>query len=257
MMFDFDLVGALTEAERRNLGPAGMAVLRAEMERARLDEVRDRGAVAECFGTEIPEAPARGPVKAVDFVRVYPRGADDWEVKPAGFQGRRTMQVVDAFDVMEARARKRLFTDGQKAVGRAYGALFERHAAAGMRCTSIETRTDRTTTGGGEFIDAVLQDARQLALWERRVGRGVALEVRRVRPGSAARSVLPDLHLVRAVCVAGQTISKVLDAGGWPKNGRMVEAARMALCAALDRMAGPQVRHGIKVMRTDGAGVVR
>lgn len=71
---------------------------------ARLDAVRAKGYVPSEVGPEIPEAPARGPVRMVEMMASYPKGDDGFEVKPSGFMGRKTLQRADSFDVMAAKA---------------------------------------------------------------------------------------------------------------------------------------------------------
>lgn len=61
------------------------AEMRFAAEAGRVAAVKARGAVPECCGSEPRVAPARGCFRVVDFMAPYPKGEDDWELKPAGF----------------------------------------------------------------------------------------------------------------------------------------------------------------------------
>lgn len=227
-------------------------------EAARLAFVRGAGAVPEACGPEVPDAPARGAVRLIDFRAAYPKGdGAEVEFKPAGFMGRRTMAVADVFDTMAAQAarRGRAFglTASQVAMARTYRGLVERHEAGAVRCSSIEAMPSGGRGDAAGFTDARLESARRIDRLRRRVGSGVGLAVRRVRPSDrGARSSIPDMDLVNRVCLAEQDISAVLRAYGWVVNGKTVQAATAALGAALDRMIGPPARSGIQVIRLDG-----
>ncbi|UWQ59954.1 hypothetical protein K3722_07440 [Leisingera caerulea] len=217
--------------------------IREKKEAARIGAVKARGDVpAEC-GPMVPEAPARGTFRVFDPYQLFPDG-EGYAVKSAGYRGRKAMQISDAFDTMEAQARKVLFTAEQKDIGRAYGALYEKLECAGVRCTSIEALSQQRGGGGGEYIDALLRDRERLDHWRRRIGGRVALEVRRVRPSDRnKRGLISDQRLVYLVCVAGLTLSQVLSSCGWVApgqraQGKHIKALRAALCDALDRMAG-------------------
>ncbi len=228
----------------------GRAARAALDEAARIDRVRARGHVPVECGPEIPEAPARGAFRVFEGVTLYPDGADGWRAAPSGFAGRKTMVQADAFDVMQAKARRVLFTPAQIAMGRYYGALFEAHAAAGVRCSSLEGRTDRGGSSGGDYIDAVLRDRERLDVLRGRIGDGVALAVRKRRPSvNGSRVVIADRRLVDAVCIEGKTLAALLAECGWTKTGKSVAVLRDALCGALDRMMGPQPRGGVRVVR--------
>lgn len=214
-----------------------------EAEAARIAAVRAAGHVPSDCGPEIPEAPARGAIRVFEGVMLYPDGEDGWKAAPSGHMGRKTMQRADAFDVMEGQARKRLFTLGQKAMGRYYAALFEAHATAGMQCASLEARVDRSGGGGGEFIDAVLRDRQRLDVLRKRIGTGQAMVLRKQRPSArGSRISITDRRLVDAVCIEGRTLSDVLRAHGWAVASKHRDLLRQALCEVLDRMMGPQPR---------------
>lgn len=211
-------------------------------EAARFEEVRARGLVPEECGPDIPEAPARGPFRVFEERRLYPEGEGGFVSKPAGFMGRKTIQIADAFDVMAAQARRRKaavpFNAGQIAMGRLYRSLVERHAAAGVQCSSVETLG--RGSGGGSYIDALLAEAEEIERLRRRVGAGSALIVRRQRPsGRGSRRSIPDLMLVDMVCLEDASFDKVLEHHGWCADGKNRAVLREALGKALDRMAGP------------------
>ncbi|MCI5096645.1 MAG: hypothetical protein MRY77_10060 [Rhodobacteraceae bacterium] len=214
-----------------------------ELEAQRIAEVKARGAVPEDCGPEIPASPARGAFRVFEPMALYPDGKDGYTAKPAGHAGRKAIQSCDAFDVMEAQARKVLFTPGQRAIGRFYGTLSEKLAASGVRCSSVESMPQKSS-GGGEYIDAVLRDRELLDRLQRRIGGGVALSVRRVRPSDRARrGLIGDRALVDAVCLGGLTFSEVLVRHGWVAEGaraqgKHIKSLRVALCGALDRMSG-------------------
>lgn len=239
----FDLFADLTAGELDMLDRADRAALLHLAESMRLDKVRASGAVPDVCGPEIPVAPARGPVRVVEMRALYPDGRDGWKSAPTGHAGRKTMTRCDALDVMEARAGRVLLTPGQRAMGRFYAALTERHASAGLRCTSLETRTDRGGGAGrGEFIDAVLRDARRLEELHRRIGMGAAMAPRARRVGADARVVILDRELVDGVFLHGLTFDRLLERSGWARSRDVRERLRAALAACLDRMAGPAPR---------------
>lgn len=255
-MRPIDVYQDLTAEERASLGACELRALQAEAEAMRIEAVRAAGAVPETCGPAIPVAPARGPVRVFTATALYPKGTEEFEMKPAGFRGRQTMAVADAFDVMAARARSNgkgdPFTPGQVAMGRHYAALVESHSAGGVKCSSIEG-TGGGTGNGGDFMDAYLREGQELAAIRRKIGTGAAMVVRRQRPSKrGSRRTITDRALVDLVCVGGKTLAEVLDAHGWAKKGEAVAALRIALADALDRMQGPKRSRGVEVIRTDG-----
>lgn len=223
-----------------------MRDVRREQEQVRVDAVKASGSVPDVCGDAIPDAPARGPVRVFEVQAMCSDGVGGWERQPVGYRGRKTMQLADAFDVMEAKAQRRLFSVGQKAIGRRYRDLVERHSAAGVKCSSIEAMGGGSGSGG-DFMDVVLLCGEEIDLLRRQIGAGVAKELRVLRPSvRGSRISIMDRRLVDAVCIEGLTLSDVLRSHGWSVHGEIRVALRSALGNALDRMnenvRGSQVR---------------
>lgn len=229
---------------------------RAAAERARCADLLARAAPPGACGPEIPAAPARGPMLTFQPREVSLTEAGNWRTVPAGHAGRMGARVASPFELMTCAARKAharevaraeregrappewrpLFTLGQMAVAEDYAALAERCASAGMTCGTLEP--GRGGAGAGCREEAILSDLRRLAVYHRRIGDGLAREVRRFRPGGAARRPIRVRALVDMVCLGGASLDAVLRAHGWAPDGRIRAALRRSLCAALDRMQG-------------------
>ncbi|PIE15165.1 MAG: hypothetical protein CSA68_07385 [Rhodobacterales bacterium] len=219
---------------------------------ARLAEVRAMGVVPSEVGPEIPVAPARGPVRMSEMMSAYPKGDNGFEMKAAGFLGRKTLQLADSFDVMAARAARHKkpapFTAAQVAMGRFYRDLVERHESAGVKCSSLESLSHRSGGGGSDFMDAVLRDRERIGVLRQRIGSGSAMVVRRRRSSDKGRRVaIMDRRLVDIVCLEDGTITDVLDKHGWGDDAKLRIALQQALAAVLDRMMGPVRRGGASV----------
>ncbi len=174
---------------------------------------------ADICGDAIPAAPARGPVRVFQPMSLYPDGDENWTAQPSGYRGRSALQRADVFDVMAAKSRSSgkpsPFTRAQVTAGRAYRDLVERHACAGLRCSSIEG-VRSGAGGGGSFIDAVLRDRADIARLHRRIGSGISLVVRKIRPSARGSRVnITDRRLVDMVCLEDKPLSAVLPAHGW------------------------------------------
>lgn len=231
-----------------------LSVRKAE-EAARLAEVKARGDVPEACGPEIPEAPARGAFRLVQLKRLYPDGADGYQIKDAGHLGRAAICNADVFDRMAAsaaRARKPVpLSPGQISMGRHYRDLVERHACAGLKCSSVEAARSSGSGRGGDFMDALLRDREEIDRLRRRIGAGVAMEVRRVRPSErGTRVAIADRRLVDMVCLEDMHLADVLQVSGWVPagqraSGKHIKALQAVLAAALDRMTGPVRRRSI------------
>lgn len=230
-----------------------MAAGRAAAERARLDAILSRATPVEGCGPAIPVAPARGPQVAFMPHVVMPdeKAESGYKVERIGWRGFSAARAADIFDVLERIAAKRKdkdgnpgrspFSKGQVNVARLYRDLVERHDAGGMRCASLEARRGSGPSGGGEFMDAFIAEGEQIALMRRRIGAGVAMAVRRVRPskrgGPDAKPIL-DRVLVDAICLEGCSFRAVLERHGWSLDGKNVKRLIAALASILDRMQG-------------------
>ncbi len=240
--------------DRAELRAARRGEVWVRTEAQRLAAIVAAGAVPEECGDDIAAAPARGPLVAFDLEQAYPRGDGGVEYKVAGYKGRRSARCEDVFDRLEAQARRRKrpfgLSPAQVQMARAYRDLVEWYASAGVKCSSVEAVGGR---GDGSFMDVLIAAGRRLELWRRRIG-GVAMEVRRVRPGSGRR-LITRRDLVDLVACGDRTIADVLVAHGWAASpakvdGRQAKDLTVALAGSLDLMIGP-VRSGVAVLRTD------
>ncbi|MFY1713818.1 hypothetical protein J3366_20300 [Tritonibacter mobilis] len=217
---------------------ARQLLMKAEADRIRA--VKERGYVPEVCGHAIPEAPARGAIRVFQPMSLFPDGKNDWRARPSGYRGRSAIQRADVFDVMAAKAasngKPAPFTRAQVAAGRYYRDLVERHACAGVRCSSVEAL--RSGGGGsGSFIDAVLRDREEIERIRRRIGAGTAMAVRKIRPSKRGSRVnITDRRLVDMVCLEDKPISAVLRAHGWSVREQTSGAVRQALAEVLGRM---------------------
>lgn len=215
---------------------------RQQSEADRIAEVMARGAVPEACGPEIPLAPARGPMKTFRPIELVPgtvgvaRDTGHWE--RGEDSRRRGARIMDVFDRMTG---PNALTPAQIQIGRDYRDLAERHEAGGMKCASLEAAGRGSGGQGGEFIDAFVIEGRRLEALRRRIGTGVAMSVRRIRPssrGAAAKGLITDRDLVDRVCRGDLDLGQVLKVYGWAAKGTARAALRKALAAALDRMQG-------------------
>lgn len=243
-MIMVDIFADMTAEELAGLDRADRAALLAEAEAMRIEAVKARGHVPGEVGPEVPQAPARGPVRMFESVKLYPKGEGAFEVKRAGHMGRKTLQRADVFDLMAAKAARHKkdapLNASQVAMGRFYRDLVEKHDCAGVRCSSLESLSQRGGGTGGEFMDAVLQDRQRIAVLRRRIGDGSALVVRRHRPSQrGSRVTIRDRALVDMVCLEDRSVSDVLKAHGWAVYGEVVASITKGLADAFDRMMGP------------------
>lgn len=224
-----------------------------------LQRVKDAAAVPPECGPMIMAAPARGTFQTFIPREVVRTDAGNFVSRHAGYKRRLAVRVSDVFEQMTAASLKAWrreckraeakglqppafvppFTYGQMQVGQDYAALSERCAASGCKCSSLETQSGGGAGGGRE--EAVIADLQRLRAYHRRIGNGLAKEVRRLRPsahGGVKRREIRVRVLVDAICLDGETLSDVLKAHGWAKNKVVYVALHSALCAALDRMQG-------------------
>ena len=191
----------------------------------------------------VPVAPARGPVVAVEMEETVMTANGPRPVKNSE-DGFHPARAEDAFDRMTIKSRNRkgeagaaLFTVAQVEAGRAYGALVERCASEGLRCTSPEARVSGQG-GHVDWIEGVISRSRRLGRMRAAIGDGVALAPRNARAhADRGRTLITVRRLVDAVCVEGLTLSSVLAAHGWGRGLASATALRDALRDALDRMS--------------------
>jgi len=232
----------LTEFEA-SVGRMERRTLARNSEEQRLAEMVAAGlAPKECGLEVVPIAPARGRVIPFRDADTYLNTKGEVETVDHGAHGRLAMRRADVFDLMidQAAKRKRVFglTTTQIQMGRDYRDLVERHASAGVRCSSIEGMPGGGGDGTG-FVDAVLDQGRQIDRWRSLVGDGPAMDVRRVRPSQRGERVaIKALVLVDMVCLEDKSISEVLRAHGWA-GGKNQEKLSCALAGCLDKMTGP------------------
>ncbi len=215
--------------------------LRLKAEADRIEAVKARGYVPEVCGDAIPEAPARGAIRVFQPMSLFPDGENDWKARPSGYRGRSAMQRADVFDVMTAKAasngKPAPFTREQVAAGRYYRDLVERHACAGVRCSSVEAIRSGGGGGSGSFIDAVLRDREEIERIQKRIGTGTAMAVRKIRPSKRGSRVnITDRQLVDMVCLEDKPISAVLRAHGGITSGQYTKTLCSALKDVLSRM---------------------
>jgi hypothetical protein len=218
-------------------------VARLQSEAARLAAIKAKGSVPEICGDAIPQAPARGAFRVFEPKVLHPDGQGGFKAKSAGYRGRSAIQRADVFDVMAAKAARHNkaspLSAGQVAIGRHYRDLVERHACAGLKCSSIEAIRTGGSGRGGDFMDAVLRDREEIERLHRRIGTGFAMVVRRIRPSQrGSRVSISDRKMVDLVCLEDRAVSDVLKAHGWSVHGETSQAVANALGQALDRMSG-------------------
>lgn len=227
----------------------GPGAARLEAERARIAKIKAKAAVPSKCGPDIISAPARGAFVATHRVTMVPNGVDDrglekWSPARTGYGHRASVRAADVFDRMIADAGRKkrqvaTLSPGQIAIGRTYRAMFEHLAADGTKLSKL----DAPSGGGGSlyWMDHRLELSGRIELLRIRIGAGMALAVRRIRPsdrGADQRGPIMDRTLVDMVCLKDMTIEQVLKAHGWVKDGRTHEALSVALRGALDRMIG-------------------
>lgn len=238
------------------------ALARAEQARAeqgRLTATHASGAVPDECGPAYVQAPARGPVRAVDFKAAYPAADGGVDFKSAGYQGRKTLVCAHPADLINRRAAKRkdapVLSIAQVNAGRAYGKDVIDHAASGYGAAALDGGPGGGGTPTAGVSEAVIDRGRRIASMQRRLAQARGLDVRRVRPsasGRAARVSIPAREMVDWVFVLEQPLTDLLRKRGWDtKDGRTVDRAVKVLQAALSVLVAPRARPAIRTIRTD------
>ncbi|MTH61431.1 hypothetical protein GL300_19645 [Paracoccus litorisediminis] len=239
------LISADKVEQGRALVSAAQAARQARQaeEAARLAEIRDAGAIPEECGPDIAPAPARGGFVLERVRHLEGATIDDLVETSRGYVRKSPVRCADAFDLMIAAAlrgkRDMPLSPGQIAMGRRYAALVEISATDGTKLSCLDS-----SGGGGDsmdWMDRHLDIGRELDLLRGRIGHGVAMAVRRVRPtarGAEQRGPIMDRVLVDMVCLKGCTLDQVLMSHGWSAKGDHRKAVSHALGETLDRMIG-------------------
>ncbi|WP_304615853.1 hypothetical protein [Paracoccus sp. (in: a-proteobacteria)] len=215
---------------------------RMAVEAARLRQMQAAATPPEVCGPAIPASPARGGFVLVQNVELLPVG-DKVQAVHRGYGGREAIRPADAFDAMLAAAarakRPAPLSPDQVAIGRWYRDLVELLSADGMKLSSLQA--SHGGPDGRDWMDRRLALSGRVDVLRKRIGGGIAMAVRRVRPsarGSQGACIITDRALVDAVCLHGKSIKAVLKAHGWSDYGGHQKALAEALSAALSRMVG-------------------
>lgn len=204
-----------------------------------------QAAISEACGPDIllSQGMVRSGVVLVRNVELLPVGSDGYQAVHRGYGGREAIRRGDAFDAMLAAAARRKcpapLTPGQIAMGRRYHDLVQQLSADGTKLSSLQGGAGGPD--GRDWMDRRMIVSREVDEIRRRVGQGIAMSVRRVRPSDrGGPEVMPifDIALINAVCLRGRGIKDVLRAHHWSDRGGNKKALAQALCAALDRMIG-------------------
>jgi hypothetical protein len=211
-------------------------------------------------GSDIPVAPARGPMQTYTPRETVVTDAGAHVSRRSGYMGRDGARVADVWDQMEVaayRSYQRLladakkkkkpkdkwpvysapFTPGQVAAARGYLALKESVTGSAMKCSLA----GMTGGGGSGMVDreaARLRDIRRLRMLERRIGSRFAKTPQRPSQEEGKRRSITVRRLVDLVAIDGWDLSMVLERHGWSKTGKNRKALQTQLAAALDRMQG-------------------
>lgn len=221
----------------------GGAVRPMAAEALRLRAAQAAAAIPAACGPDIAPSPARGGFVLVRNVELLPVGTDKVEAVHRGYGGREAIRRADAFDAMLAAAARRKqpapLTPGQIAIGRRYHDLVELLSADGTKLSSLQA--SRGGPDGRDWMDRRLELSAELDGMRKRIGSGVAMSVRRVRPsarGGIEAKPIQDRTLIDGLCLRGMGIKAILKAHYWSDFGGNQKALVAALSATLDRMIG-------------------
>lgn len=188
-----------------------------------------------------PVAPARGPQQLVPTFSVTTGGMR--RVEGAHWQGLSPLAAA----VAQARLRHEgrstdapfvpPFNPAQVAVAEDYAALVEWRQGSPLRCASLDG--GRSDGGGsGLFIDTYIDQGEWLAELRRRIGDGVAMDVRRHMDRGNTRRTIRVRVALDLLVLDGVAVKAILRRFGWTADMKEQRALRSAICAALDRMQG-------------------
>ncbi len=223
-------------------------------DKARLASVLDAASIPDECGPDIIAAPGRGGFVLQRLVQLIPHGEDEFVAAPTGYGHRSAIRSADIFDRMQAQAlrakRPMPLTPGQVAIGRRYRDLVE--ILEGDGCKLSNLHSSGGSADGGNWMDRRLELAAELDRLQRRVGHGIALKIRRIRPsmraireaGEDPRGLFSDLDIVHRVCVEDWSATDVLRHFRWQLNSRNKKAVAEALSAALMRMIDFRTKKG-------------
>lgn len=220
---------------------------RFEAEAARCESIHTAASVPAACGQDIIPAPARGGFVLERIRHLDGMTRADFVETTKGYVRRSPIRRADAFDAMIAAAtrakREWPLTPGQISIGRRYHDLVELLSADGTKLSQLQGSFG--SGDSGNWMDQRLALSREVEGMRRRIGTGVAMAVRRIRPsdrGEAARGPILDRDLVDMVCLQGRGLADVLKSHGWAVKGAHRDAISEALSAALDRMIGYRVK---------------
>lgn len=236
-----DRIEALTGCAPKPVTSPLKAHIRLLDEAGRVNAVLDQAVPPPSMGAA-PIAPARGPMRI----------ERSWDVLPGGTRRRAGSHGVDMcqIEVMVAHAQRRHidrtpdapfvppFSASHIAVARDYRALVEWREGSALRCASLEAGRNTGSSGSGLFIDTFMQQGQWLAELHRRIGDGVAMDVRRHMDRGNTRRPIGVRALVDMVIVGDQDLTTVLQRFGWFADGKNRKVLKTQLVAALERMMG-------------------
>lgn len=233
-------IEALTGVDRAN---RGAGILAGQMRQTSERQIMAEMKVAATPPPEMqaaPMAPAQGPMKLQPLYTMLTSGMRQkagahfrsicaLEIAVAHARDRHAMRTPDAPFVAP-------YSPGQIAVARDYRDLVEWRDGSAVKCASLEAGRG----GGGSwlFIDTFIQQGAWLEELRRRIGTGMALDIRRHMDRGDERCKITVRAALDLLVLGGKDLSVVLKRYGWEANGRHRKELRTAICGALDRMQG-------------------
>jgi hypothetical protein len=223
-------------------------------EKERMDAIKARGAWPKSCGPDGIDAPARGPLRVMRFKTGQVNPAGKTEVKPLGFGGRDTAKVCDVFDLIEAYAKREVFSPPQLAIARRYAGIVERHSKGAIKCSTLDDRGGGSGGTGSDFMDAYLQEGVEIEGLRKIVVAGAGLTPSARMKGS----VISPLELLDCICLLQLNLSQILKRFGWSVSGPNIAKLVKALAEIFDRMNGtrePRSRTAVDIQTSRAPGV--